>query len=281
MLPDSIATAVNAVLFSEDGRDGPPPTLAEAQGAVASAAANAAEPAATAIRIAAPGSKSAEAGGGGEEEEEDSAEPAEDVADWLVELLTAPAAMYAEAKAARRPLAAAASPTGSVDPHVEAGPVSTEGLAAAWKASPLYAAQMGAPPAAPPLALVGPWAQAQFGHAYAHAFHHHLALLVRRQVTLMLRNPLYLRARLMAAIIMSIVLGGLYYQRSIDQALTFFGTFLNMNMNLAMGNFQVRPSSSEGCREETGNQSVAHTLHSPFPPPISLAPCRRWPALWN
>jgi hypothetical protein len=171
-----------------------------------------------------------------------------DLADWLVEMLTSPARVYAQGQRDGRsdgPTAAAVAPaagTGSGAPdvapptptagstsqlkpgaHDPSAPTNTTRLAAAWRASDLHTAQMKAPPAAPPLALTNDWARAQFGHAYSHPWLLHLGLLVKRQFTLMRRNPLYMRARLMGAIIMSVVLGGLYWQRSLTEGLTFFG----------------------------------------------------------
>jgi hypothetical protein len=173
-----------------------------------------------------------------------------DLADWLVEMLTSPARVYAQgqrdarsddlsaaAKAAAgtgtagAPDAVPFTPTASAGnasqpkpgAHDPSAPTNTTRLAAAWRASDLHTAQMKAPPAAPPLALTNDWARAQFGHAYSHPWLLHLGLLVKRQFTLMRRNPLYMRARLMGAIIMSVVLGGLYWQRSLTEGLTFFG----------------------------------------------------------
>ena len=75
----------------------------------------------------------------------------------------------------------------------------------------LYAAL---PASAPTLALASPWAMQQYGASYPQNFFVHLGLLLRRQFTLMSRNSVYLRARIITAFIMSFVLGGLYFQRN-------------------------------------------------------------------
>ena len=59
----------------------------------------------------------------------------------------------------------------------------------------------------------------------------------------MRRNSLYLRSRIITATLMSFILGGLYFQRSEAQGLTFFGLFLNAQMNLGFGNL----SEMAGC----------------------------------
>lgn len=204
-----------------------------------------------------------------------------DMADWLVDLLTDPAAVVAkhEAEVAAERARRAASDASEVTVAEAAGaaagasatggktdvPVTTDALATAWATFPANVANLASPPVAPPLALTTAWQRAQFGYAFAHSWFYHLVsrasartsagasaavaffrdcahfvarlpcsvrpslqwLLVLRQFVLMKRNPLYLRARVMTAVIMSLVLGGLYWQRTIDEGMTFYGTFLN------------------------------------------------------
>ena len=83
-------------------------------------------------------------------------------------------------------------------------PLTTEGLAAAWKGSALFAAQMAAPPAAPPLQLKGDFARAQYSSSYSNSTGKHISLLVGRQFIMMRRNALYLRSRIVTATLMSL-----------------------------------------------------------------------------
>jgi ABC-type multidrug transport system ATPase subunit len=154
-----------------------------------------------------------------------------DMADWLVEFLTDPIAVLQ-----KRP---------STDAVPENCPTSTDQLAASWNASEIHRQQMSAPPSAEPLALTTDFAKAQYGHAYAHAFAAHLYYLLIRQFVLMRRNPLYLRARIGSALIMGFILGGLYYQRSIDEGMTYYGTFLNACMNMGFANLAEMATSVE------------------------------------
>jgi hypothetical protein len=68
-----------------------------------------------------------------------------DMADWLIDVLADPLAALEAGGAAGAPDA----------------PATTAALAAAWRASPLFAQQMGSKPSAPPLALETPFARAQ------------------------------------------------------------------------------------------------------------------------
>ena len=48
-----------------------------------------------------------------------------------------------------------------------------------------------------------------------------------RQWTLLSRNPLYVRSRIIVALVMSFILGGLYWKRNTDDGLSYLGLFLN------------------------------------------------------
>ena len=172
-----------------------------------------------------------------------------DLADWLVSFLTSPGAAAVEA--------AAHNPTG-VKP-----PSTTSALASAWAASPLFAAQMKAPPSAPPLVLAPGWQAAQYGHAYSQSWFTHTGLLIRRQFLLMQRNPLYLKARLMSSIILSFVLGGLYFNRSIYEGFIFYGLLLNACMNVGKLEWGEEEVGEVGTRED--NRASA-PLSSPLLP---------------
>jgi hypothetical protein len=164
-------------------------------------------------------------------------------------------------------------------------PASTEDLSAAWLRSPGYAALMAAPPslkdgssspACPPLALQGSYALAQFGNAgFAHPWATHLAIQLSRQWKLMSRNLLYMRSRIMQAIIMSIVLGGLYYQRTVAQGATFFGTFLNSLMIMGFANMSEMAPAVE-------NKFCAyrHVARGFFPPSTFVLASARCTCPW-
>jgi ABC-type multidrug transport system ATPase subunit len=161
-----------------------------------------------------------------------------DFADWVLAMLSDPTATQRSDAAARlRPSgsegdlrAAAAEEEGDA-----ALPTSTAALAAAWRGSAAFAAQM-ALTSAPPLALDSPLAVALYSKGHVHGGATHLGVLLRRQWKLMVRNMLYMRSRVASAAIMSIVLGGLYYQRSAAQAPIYFGTFLNSLMIMGFSN---------------------------------------------
>jgi ABC-type multidrug transport system ATPase subunit/ABC-type multidrug transport system permease subunit len=202
------------------------------------------------------------------DDDEDNSNEA-DLADYLVQLLSDPTKAY-EKQLAQQELnsgieqslaSSALADKAKAAPVVVTPPLTTEALAKAWKESSLFKAQMSAPPSAPPLALTTDFQKAQFGHAYSLPWTTHLGLLIRRQFILLRKNPLYLRARIMSVIIMSIILGGLYYQRSTAEALTFFGTFLNMQMNLAFGNLLEMAQAVEG--KFIAKKQIAHGNYPP------------------
>ena len=105
---------------------------------------------------------------------------------------------------------------------------------------------LGQPPSAPPLALTGSYALQQYGsRGHAHSYLTHLHLLLGRQLKLMLRNLLYLRSRVASACIMSVILGGLYYQRTPIQGATLAGTFLNSLMLMGFSNMSEMAAAVE------------------------------------
>ena len=209
-----------------------------------------------------------------------------DLADWLLQMLSDPAAMRRAETAARLPssrgsegnLAEQRLSGSSSAPNLEAVaavgaeggasgegqpglPATTAALAAAWRASPAFAAQMSAQPSAPPLKLDSPYAVALYGRGYVHGMLRHLGILLGRQWKLMVRNMLYMRSRVASAAIMSIVLGGLYYQRTASQAPIYFGTFLNSLMIMGFSNMSEMSAAVE-------NKFIAyrHVSKGVFPP---------------
>lgn len=190
-----------------------------------------------------------------------------DIADWLVDLISEPARIWRKgaaeaagsgspgtglghksasvssdlAGASGLPLPSPVNGNGAVDADIPiSGPVpplTTAALAEAWRASDLFKKQMGAPASTAPLSLTSEFATRQYAHSYSHSVGHHIKLLMQRQFTLMARNKLYLRSKLISSAFLSIVLGGLYYQRTLDQGMTFYGLYLNANMMMGFSNF--------------------------------------------
>ena len=126
-------------------------------------------------------------------------------------------------------------------------PTTTDELAAAWRASSLFASQMqtSQPSATPQLKLSDDWMRAQYGRAHPHSIARHMTLLVWRQFMIMWRNSVYLQTRVILAVFLSFVLGGLYYQTNRDQGLTFYGTFLNTLLTLGFANIPEMVVSSD------------------------------------
>ena len=150
-----------------------------------------------------------------------------DLADWLIQLLANPELV-----------ASASSNSSSI-------PTTTAALKEAWKSSSQFKAMMSAEPSAPTLKLEGSFAVTQYSSHYPHSWTHHLGLLIGRQKILMQRNLLYVRSRLISAFVMSIILGGLYYQRTPEQGATFFGTFLNSHMIMGFANLSEMAAAVE------------------------------------
>ena len=116
---------------------------------------------------------------------------AEDLADWLSELLTFPTRRHAKDLAREGAVGAA---------DAAAPPLTTAALVAAWRASPLRAHNLRDDGAAPPV-LATPAARAQYGVPYVHSAFAHARSLFFRQVRLLTANGLFMfvssRARAM------------------------------------------------------------------------------------
>ena len=227
-----------------------PPTAEEAAAATMSSSASGASldklgksPSGASLDKLAPSASAtdlAALGGGSGSEDRGKDSLSLDLADWLVQMLSDPAKVLVATAAAR---GTAGAPALAADGSP--APTTTAELAAAWKASAQFRAMMDAPPSAPPLALEGSFAVAQYSRPYAHSFLHHQRLLLGRQLILMSRNLLYVRSRIMSACVMSIILGGLYYQRSTSQSASFMGTFLNCMMTMGFANLSEMAAAVE------------------------------------
>ena len=169
-----------------------------------------------------------------------------DLADWLVDWLSDPAA---EARLAGAPAALL--------------PVTTAALVAAWEASEVHAQRSAErathPPA--PLELRSDFARAQFGQATPRPAWRHLGSLVRRQVRITLRNRLYIGTRLLSTSVLAAVTGSLWFRSPPARVLTKFGYLLLTCMLAAMGNQGEMPFA-------VANKFVAykHMANGMFPP---------------
>ena len=200
---------------------------------------------------------------------------AEDLADWLSELVTFPERRHhkdlarieraaAEATTPAMGLSINASLPSSVESRGDAStttnkpvspsalspnspPMTTEAFKAAWMASPLRALSLGAGRASvslPPLAT--PAAVAQWGQPYVKSAWFHASSLLARQARLLTANSLFMFVRIFSAFFMAIVFGGLYYQGDVDDGLNKYGFFLNCVMQLLFTNISEMSGAVEG-----------------------------------
>lgn len=95
------------------------------------------------------------------------------------------------------------------------------------------------------MSLDSTYARAQYGQPYVHSSWAHVGALLKRQVLLMKRNMLFVGFRMFSAIFMSIVFGGMYYQKPITDGLPRYGLFLNVLMNLAFTNMSEMANAVE------------------------------------
>jgi len=181
-------------------------------------------------------------------EQQGAATLSKDLADWLLQFLSDPAAL----RARERPSASSTRELATAEVEAAGGarqhfPTSTSELAEAWRDSTEFSALMGCEGATPPpLALKGTYALQLYGaRGHAHSFFKHLGFLLERQFKLMYRNHLYMRSRVASAAIMSIILGGLYYNRTPYQGGTFAGTFLNSLMMMGFSNMSEMAAAVE------------------------------------
>ena len=90
--------------------------------------------------------------------------------------------------------------------------LTTAGLGVAWRASELHKGQMDAKPVAAALVLESTFAKTQFGQPFPRSPFTHFWSLLRRQVLITARNKLFVVSRVVAAIVLSLILGSLWWQ---------------------------------------------------------------------
>jgi ABC-type multidrug transport system ATPase subunit/ABC-type multidrug transport system permease subunit len=208
-----------------------PPTLEEAAAALTSTGSKASSLnlAATVMEVESTVSVTSPSGSGAEDRGKDSLSL--DLADWLIQFLANPELV--------------ATANGNTSTDNKGIPFTTSALKEAWKSSSQFKSMMNAEPSVPVLKLEGSFALKQYSSHYPHSWTHHLGLLIGRQKILMQRNLLYVRSRLISACVMSIILGGLYYQRTPEQGATFLGTFLNSHMIMGFANLSEMAAAVE------------------------------------
>jgi ABC-type multidrug transport system ATPase subunit len=184
-------------------------------------------------------------------------EASSDMADWLVELLASPGAVLKRQRASGRSAAqlaysastdallasnASTASLGSVwDEDV---PRTTAALAAAWAGSAICAARMAAP-APEGVVLESAFAKRQYGHASPRSGVTHFRALLARQFRITARNSLFVTARMVSAIVISIILGTFWYDLSMSQGLTKFGMLLFSVLQLGFANMGELPYAVE------------------------------------
>jgi hypothetical protein len=160
-----------------------------------------------------------------------------------------------------------ALPVGGVPAGQPVPPLTSLELQTAWKHSALYRAQMenvDAGPQAPSqvLQLTSDFVRAQYGRPYVQSACTHIGSLLRRQLLLLRRNSLFVAFRLIAAVLTSIIFGGIYYQKTLADGLPRFGLFLNVLIVMGFTNLSEIPMAVEN--KFTAYRHVANGAHPGF-----------------
>jgi energy-coupling factor transporter ATP-binding protein EcfA2 len=188
-------------------------------------------------------------GGGGESE-------SADIADWLVELLASPTKLLKKqvmsSKGSTAALAgsessAALLPSESSVALDELGkaPRTTAELSQAWLDSEVCKARVEAPPVAAGLELVSGFAKQQYGRSYPRSGLTHFEALLKRQFLITIRNSLFVTARILSSVIISVILGLVWFDLSMSQGLAKFGMLLFCVLQVAFANFSETPFAVE------------------------------------
>ena len=99
-----------------------------------------------------------------------------------------------------------------------AAALTREALAADWAAA--AAAAPAAKLAGGGVSLAAPRDAAQFGKRVAHSATHHMALLVRRQAKVVMRNPAVSFGRVFQFVVLGAIFGSIYYKLALDDFVT-------------------------------------------------------------
>ena len=173
---------------------------------------------------------------------------AADIADWLVELLVSPTKLLkkqALAKKGESSAQLAPSPSSVSLDELGAAPRTTAALAEVWAASDACKARLEAAPVAPPLELQSAYAKQQFGRPYPRSGIAHFNALLKRTFLVTARNSLLVTARILSSVIISVILGSVWFNLSMSQGLAKFGMLLFCVLQVAFANFSETPFAVE------------------------------------
>jgi ABC-type multidrug transport system ATPase subunit/ABC-type multidrug transport system permease subunit len=174
-----------------------------------------------------------------------------DVADWLVELLASPTKLIKkQIMAAKTTDASKPDGLASMDSSVALAelanmPRTTADLVDAWTSSPICQQRLEAPPIAAELELKSRFAQAQYGRPYPRAGLVHFQALLKRQFLITARNGLFVTARIMSSVVISTILGSVWFNLDKGQGLAKFGMLLFCVLQVAFANFSEVPFAVE------------------------------------
>ena len=155
-----------------------------------------------------------------------------ELADWLMALLASPT------KALRQDEA-----------PLDGAPRTTAALVEAWGRSELRAAQLKEDEdAAKPqrMELRSEFARRQFGEKYPRSGMSHFRALLIRSGKVTLRNKLFITARVMSSVVISVILGTVWYKLSDSEALQKFGMLLFAVLQTSFANFVRAPTGRSG-----------------------------------
>ena len=174
-----------------------------------------------------------------------------DIADWLVELLASPTKLLKKQALAKKlgdsSAALLPSPSSASLEQLDLGsaPRNTAALAEAWADSDACKARLGAAPVADPLELKSQFAKQQFGRPYPRSGAAHFNALLKRTFLVTARNSLLVTARIMSSVIISVILGSVWFNLSMSQGLAKFGMLLFCVLQVAFANFSETPFAVE------------------------------------
>jgi ABC-type multidrug transport system ATPase subunit/ABC-type multidrug transport system permease subunit len=182
-----------------------------------------------------------------------------DMADWLVDLLASPTKLLKKQKASaanastanlaltNSESSSALKPSESSVALEELGtaPRTTAALSAAWVDSKVCKTRVEAAPIAPPLELASAFAKQQYGRPYPRSGIVHFNSLLKRQFQITIRNSLFVTARILSSVIISVILGSVWFDLSMSQGLSKFGMLLFCVLQVAFANFSETPFAVE------------------------------------
>ena len=176
-----------------------------------------------------------------------------DMADWLVELLASPTKLLKkqlQTSSAAKGGASAADGLATGDSQVAladlgSSPRTTADLVAAWTSSSICTQRLEAPPVAATLELSSRFAKQQYGRPYPRAGLVHFQALLKRQFLITSRNGLFATARIISSVVISTILGSVWFNLDKGQGLAKFGMLLFCVLQVAFANFSEVPFAVE------------------------------------